>query len=349
MGLYYVLNLLHLSRNNHLAQHRLGLREKFAHQVPLVRLLALNWALEQPPAIIHRICSDRVQSRGENHQTLRADEHKGHEDVIWKFMETTEGLVADEVDETIEMDVCEELDVSLSRAIDGVVRVLGLERPADEAIAEALRLAKTYAPPRPKHDPPDKATDARKKGTEARAQGNPPRYFGLLPEVDIQGVVGGRLAEHDVPPTARALWDGLRTKGRIAKRPHVTVVHSKGLPREQALWDRCMALHRAASPPSFTVSLGHVVYDERVMAVVVEGLDVVSGEGAAAVEEGLEFVENVPRDLQERLHITVGTRDDGVNPYEARGLVEAWRRGANVSSIALKDAKGQGRIKGLFS
>ena len=70
---------------------------------PPVRLLALNWALDKPPAMIHRICSDRIIGRGENHQTLRADVSaaKSHEGVI----NTTEDLVPDEMDAVIDMDV----------------------------------------------------------------------------------------------------------------------------------------------------------------------------------------------------------------------------------------------------
>jgi len=292
--------------------------------------------------------------RGENHQTLRADEHKGHEDVIWMFIQTTEALAADEVDEMIEMDVSEELEAGLSRAVDGIVRVLGVERPTDEKIGEALRLAKTYAPQRLKQDSRKDAVTKeegkdKKIPAKQRAPGKSPRYFGLLPEVDVGGVVGGRLAQQDVPPPAKAFWDGLKIENRITKLPHVTFVHMKSLPYDQALWDRCLAFHRAASPPSFRFSLGHIVYDQHVMAVTLEGLAVVSDEETTVMEAGADFLEKMPQDLQKCLHITIGTRDNSVNPYEAKSLVESWRNGENVSSIALNAVEGQGRVKGLFS
>ena len=79
---------------------------------PRVRLLALNWALDKPPARIHRICGDRVMDRGDNHQTLRADNvAKTHEGVIWKFINSTEELAEDEVDEVEDEEEDGEVDV----------------------------------------------------------------------------------------------------------------------------------------------------------------------------------------------------------------------------------------------
>jgi len=69
--------------NKHLRQHHDSLREAVTNIHPPVRLLALNWSLDQPQATIHRICGDRVFMRG-RHQALRADTlAKAHEDVIW--------------------------------------------------------------------------------------------------------------------------------------------------------------------------------------------------------------------------------------------------------------------------
>lgn len=338
----------HFHRNNHLEQHRQGLRSAIANIQPTVRLVALNWSLDQPPAMIHRICGDRVQARGDNHQSLRPDERKSHEDVIWMFIEQTEGLGENEVDDIIDMDIAEDLDDGLSRAVDGLVRILGLKRPSDEEMGEALTLARTYTPQSSKKDAGKKATNAA-KSKEKETLTKQPRYFGLLPELDLDAIVGGRLAEADAPPEAKKLWDEMKKKGRVSKRPHITIVHSKNLPEDQPLWDRCTLLHRTATPPSFSFKLGHVVCNERLMAVTVDELRVSSDGEKADLEAGAEFVEKLPQGVRKRLHITVGTRDPSINPFEARSLVEEWRNVAKATSIVLKETESRGRVKGLMN
>jgi tRNA ligase len=161
--------------------------------------------------------------------------------------------------------------------------------------------------------------------------------------------VGARLAEADAPAQAKAFWDELRNNGRVTRRPHVTLVHSKGLPQEQPLWDRCSTLHLAGTPPSIIFRLGDIVCNERIMAVTVDDLRI-SPEGERAdIEAGAEFLERLPQEVRRRLHITVGTRNNSVNPVEAKDLVKSWRNGAKATSIALKDIESRGRVKGLMS
>ncbi|KAF8588174.1 hypothetical protein K439DRAFT_1613751 [Ramaria rubella] len=341
-------------KNNHLVQHRQGIRQATANITPPVRLVALNWSLEQPPAIVHRICGDRVQARGENHQTLRADEQKSHEDVIWMFIQTTEGLGEGEVDEIIEMDLAEDLEDGLARAVDGLVRVLGLERPSDEQIGKALTLARTYSPKTAKQHPGKKVTEAGKTKSDGalekqRAPRKSPRYFGLLPELDLDTIVNSRVAELDDSHVAKKMWKDIKDKKRIAARPHVTLVHSNSLPQEQELWDRCQALHLAASSPSFTFQLSHIVCNERVMALTIDELKVSPEGDKADIEAGAEFVAKLSQEVRRRLHITVGTRNGSINPYEAMAMVEGWRKGAKTTAIDLQDVQSRGRVKGLMS
>jgi tRNA ligase len=128
--------------------HRRELRDAVKGTHPPVRLLALNWSLDdQPHAEIHQICADRIMARGANHQTLHSDEHgKAHEDILWQFLHGTEPLVDGEADTVIEMDVREDLEHALSRAIDAVVRVLGLPRPDTGSVGAALSRARGYRP-----------------------------------------------------------------------------------------------------------------------------------------------------------------------------------------------------------
>ncbi|OBZ77669.1 tRNA ligase 1 [Grifola frondosa] len=324
-------------KNNHLRQHRQQLRDAVKNFTPPVRLMALNWSFDQPMATIHRICADRVLARGDKHQTLRADAlAKSHEEVIWQFLQNAEELTDGEVDVAVEMDIEEPLEDALARVVDGCVRILGVPRPSQEQIGEALALARGYEPKMRRQD------DKKKKVVEAR-------YFGVLAEVDLEEVLAKRFAEDGAPEEGRAFYEKLVEQKRVAKRPHITIVHSKSLPEEKPLWDRCQCLHGLASPPLLSFRLDRLVWNDRVMAVTVSDLAV-----DADVEDphsfGVDFVVNLPKNVKNRLHITVGTQSADIPPLEAKHLVELWKKEGDIDgvrSLELKDLWVKGRVKGL--
>ncbi|KAJ7133354.1 RNA ligase [Mycena epipterygia] len=325
-------------KNNHLKQHRLALRTATQASQPPVRLLALNWAVDSTPAAtVHRVCGDRVLQRGANHQTLRPDAQKAHEGIIWNFIFTSEPLAPAEVDDVVDMALEDGLEAAVQRAVDGCVRMLGLTPPTPEAVAAALERVRGYKPAVKKPDAPPG-----KKGAAV------PRYFGLLPEVELPGLLEPVLV--DVP-----LWDALKSAGRVALRPHVTLVHQKSIQGEEsardpetvAFWERCMALHSMGTrPPVFRFKLGHVVWNERIMAVTVDEVELAEeGDGGQA---GAEFVAKLPKEARARLHITVGTQSPNVPPVEAKALIEAWRQSAAAAkSVPLGSVVVVGRVKGL--
>ena len=337
-------------RCNHLRQHRQSLRDaikKFPHPV---RLLAINWSLDdQPWATVHRICGDRVQQRGDNHQTLRADlSSKSHEEVVWMFINSSQELAPSEVDNIVEMELGESLEDSVKRAVEGCVAVMGLEMPSDEKIQEGLNAVKGYAPTLKKPDDPKD-----KKKLEAR-------YYGLLPEVDLIGLLDRALANQDQP--IKDFWKELKTNKRVTKRPHITIVHRNSIDTERGLWDRCSALHEMSTAvPLFKGKLRNVLWDGRVMAITVEEFDVAeaseaadsegSSSGSNDNEQGREFVSTLSDNIRSRLHITVGTRYESIKPVEAKSMVEQWRIGEEpdiIKSIKLDvDHTVYGRIKGL--
>ncbi|KAG2145471.1 RNA ligase-domain-containing protein [Suillus bovinus] len=332
-------------KNNHLRQHRDSLREAVAKMDPPVRLLALNWSLDRPQAIIHRICGDRVLGRGDKHQTLRADTlAKAHEDVIWQFIRASEELSDEEVDVSIEMDIEDTLEQAVDRAVTACVSILHLRQPSAEEIDQAVCKARNYVPQtkRPQEE------KKKKKDEEPT-----PRYFGLLPEVDLIDVIGKQMeGASDVPENGKAFWNALVAGHRVPARPHITIVHSKSLPDAIELWERCSQLHRMALPPSFTFTLGRLVWNERVMAITVDDfkLDGSPNDHSSAGQEGSEFVSKLSEEVRNSLHITVGTRDPEVPPFEAKALVEAWRFGKRlgIGSLESDGLTTRGRIKGLF-
>jgi len=329
---------------------------------PPVRLLALNWSLDRPLSEIHRTLADRILTRGANHQTLHGDATgaKSHEDVLWQFLRSSEPLSDDgEADATIEMDVSEDLEQSLARAIDSIVRVLALPHPDMERVGMALSKARAYKPALSlsgaKHP---------KQAKQAAATKAPPtpRYFALLAEIDLVDTLDLHISRG--APPLRDFWDALKGSpdgghhsGRVARTPHVTIVHSKQQQQQQldrdpksvALWERCIALHALHAPPLFRARLGHLVANERIMAATVEDLCVDDPEEDAG-QEGASFVSQLDHELRERLHITIGTKDASVPAIEAGALVQAFKEGdTGIENVPLEGVYVKGRIKGLMS
>ncbi|KAG6895054.1 hypothetical protein C0992_003348 [Termitomyces sp. T32_za158] len=335
-------------KNNHLLQHRKALRDLATSSSAPTRLLVLNWGVGNlPQATVHRVCGDRITERGANHQTLRPDEHKGHEEVIWMFLNTREEFSDSEADAVIEMEVEEDLEAAVRRAVDGCVKVLGLEPPEESKIQEAIKAIEKYKPSVKKSDD--------KKKTREQA-----RYYGLLAEVDLKEALSEKLAPlanaSGVEGDAVGFWNVMREAGRVTQRPHVTFVHRNSLPEEETLWKDCATLHAMKQPPLFKIRLGHMVWNSRVMALTVDKLDAVAEEGAhdaEAVKKGNEFLAGLSEELTKRLHITVGTIDAEVKAVEAKALVEAFRQGETsdasgpIKSLPLDDVFALGRVKAL--
>ncbi|KLO10607.1 RNA ligase [Schizopora paradoxa] len=324
-------------RNNHLHKHRNELRDAISGRVPAVRMLALHWALDKPPATIHRVCSDRVNQRGDNHQSLVADAvSKKHEEVIWMFINQSEELGEDEVDDIVDMDIEDDFEHNLDRAIDACVRILGLPKPSAEKIGQAMAAARGYAP-------------TEKKEIES-SKSKPPRYYALLPEVNMTELVNDRLSKGDAPEEAKKFWKALTDSKRVTAVPHITLVHNKSLPQEQALWDRCKEMFLSPSPPSFGFRITHVLLNDRVMSLVVD--DLRAAPNPDGETEGAEqFVSILDGKIKSGLHITVGTKNANIPPIEGRTLVENWKKGdaKGIAALALNNVKAQGRVKGLMS
>lgn len=325
------MNLTSPPRNNHMKLHRKALRDAVQGSYPPVRLLALNWALGEPHVTIHSICSGRICNRGENHQTLKADVHeKSHENVIWQFIKQTEGLEDKEVDAIIEMDINEDLEHALDRAVDGCVRILGLEKPDQEKVGLALAAVRDY-----------ERTKKKKEGK--RQGGKPTRYYGFEPNVDLLKLLqpvfsaGGGADVTEGKEFFAALIEG----DRITKRPHITIVHSKSTDSEsRQLWNRCSELSLSPTPSAFQFNMGSVVWNDQVMAVSVELQD-----GGDEVRK--LFVDQLPQKVRNKLHITVGTANRNIGAYTAHKLMEDWRDGQGVKSLQLTNVPSEGRIRGF--
>lgn len=360
--------------NNHLAQHRQELEKTASTSTSTpTRLIALNFPLSPPlqslpQHTLHRLCSSRITSRGDRHQTLRAQEGnvKRHEDILWRFFVTAEKLEDDEVDDVINLRIEDTLEANLKIVLERLHELLQVEIPSAERLQAALEKVKSYDP------------DVRKTLMEAATRSDATRYFSVAPEVSLvqmaEDVIAGSSAAESTKAGARAFLKGLADKGRITTRPHITVVHESEVEAErlEALsvtdspapkedgpmkkcWDACTLL---ANPPGssfptdvplFEFTISHLVFSEKVMSLVISSLrpspQSLSCSGPlASVLESL-----VVPDI-EHAHFTIGTPDESIRPFEGRLLVREKRKegmsGEGVLEVG-HAISGQGRVVGL--
>jgi tRNA ligase len=217
-----------------------------------------------------------------------------------------------------------------------VVKVLGLQPPSEEKIAESLSAIERYAP-------------QNKKPDEKRKKGDPTRYYALLPELDVFEYLDKIFADADEEDDFRRAWDLLKLGNRVTERPHITIIHKNNIEENRALWNRCAALHAIPlNPPMFKATLSKVMWNGRVMAITIEGVGL--EDPGAVVGKGKEFLTNLPAELEHRLHITVGTARVGIQAVEALQMVLDWDQGSKDGVIVqdLDDTVIRGQIKGLI-
>ena len=143
----------------------------------------------------------------------------------------------------------------------------------------------------------------------------------------------------------------LKDAKRATPVPHITLVHNKSLPQEQALWDRCSDLFLSPSPPSFAFRITHLLHNNRVMSLVVDDFRAAPNPEEDAGEAADQFVKALDGKVKSGLHITVGTKNSNIPPIEGRTLVESWKKGntSGITALALSDVSAKGRVKGLMS
>lgn len=288
-----------------------------------------------------------------------------HEAVIRMFMSDFVPPEGGLFDDIIKLGLENTLEQNLRIAADGLCKIMPrLTRPTDEQITKALEDAKSYKP----------SVKKELQGKETP----PPRYYGLSIELDLQHYVQDALASQgasspNIKSEAEKFLGHLVAHGRIVARPHVTIVHEKTVAAEMApegdtpkapgpaqrLWTTCEALRQMPSPALFEFDLTALLFNDRVMTLVVDHVRPHVQNARTGVfsdadrqqqdREHLLHVEKaLCEDLKEVLHVTVGTREESIAPFEARGLVEAWRKGdESVKHVDLNGLSGLGRVMGM--
>jgi tRNA ligase len=260
------------------------------------------------------------------------------------------------VDEVIEMEWGETLEEAVKRAVDAIVKILKLPQPSEEAVQEGIETARTYAPKKLAKE--EAAGNKAKKGKAFK-----PRYYALSPStvLDLTALLNPICEKEGID-----VWKHI--KPRVTPKPHITITHMKNRetkagddgPGEAPVWDACERFVQNSTDTEgndieFDVELGHVVWNERIMALTVDSIiPVRSSLPEARQNKAQRFVDGLPQYAVDRLHVTVGTRDADVKPVEAKEVVEEWRNGKEghaIKHLKLGDAQGgvlvRAVVKGL--
>ncbi|KAL7936421.1 RNA ligase domain-containing protein [Trichoderma chlorosporum] len=344
-------------RNNAQKHERKQLIGDIKTQSVGTRIVCLNFRHDEETIDeIRRVTQDRIIERGDNHQTIHAA--TDHD----KYMEVMEGFIKrfEDCNPNSSPDAGFDLIVDLdptagSRVnLETLVNELHLsmpnvvkEVPSPEKLDEAMEFALGYTPDF-KHTIPDRggkkdAKPGRQQQQHAQPKKKPLEYMAVNVATDqIEKVLDK--AFKGVDPKISRFFLQLKNTRRVQRKFHVTLMHRATMSEHPDLWKRYTELHEAAGGGDATlgevgVILERVVFDDRIMAIVVRLVD---------EENKWECVNLVA-------HITVGSRDASVKPKESNDLLAKWMHdGAfgdgNIMEVVFTDKPTiSGLVKGVLS
>ncbi|OPB40432.1 tRNA ligase TRL1 [Trichoderma guizhouense] len=318
--------VVYADRNNAQRHERKQLIGDVKAQNVETRIICLNFRHDEETIDeIRRITQDRIIERGDNHQTIHAATDKD------KYLDVMEGFIKrfEECNPNSPPDAGFDLVIDLdptagSRVnLETLVNELHLslpnvlkEVPSPEKLDEAMEYALAYAPDF-KHTIPDRGgkKDA-KQGQRQQQQAQPKKkgleYMSVHVGRDQIDKVLDKAFKGVGPEISRFFWQ-LKNTRRVQRQFHVTLMHKATAAQYPELWKRYTELHDAAGGGDSIlgecdVLLERVVFDDRIMAIVVRLFD---------AENKWECVNKVA-------HITVGTRDPAVKPKESNDLLAKW-------------------------
>jgi tRNA ligase len=182
----------------------------------------------------------------------------------------------------------------------GGVEVLGLEVLSEESIVRALEVVRAYMPAMARELIKQDLSEKKNKKNDQTVDGKnfTPRYYALQLGIDLVDILGKKLSGLKVNPKAALVWDKLQAAGQVSKCPHISIIHQNSMPKEAKLWNMCAALHMLEEPPLFKVMLGKLVWNEQLLVIMVEQLEVVPEEDKNGKWRG-----KVPRLARELLDV----------------------------------------------
>ncbi|KAK4663035.1 tRNA ligase [Podospora pseudopauciseta] len=363
-------------RNNAQKHERKQLITDVKLQHTNARLVALHF-VHNDVENIRKITRDRVLIRGDNHQTIQAATDMGKvvgimEGFLHRFEPCDPEKEPDAgFDAVIDLDPTVGSRANLEIVIKELHRLypkLVTEVPPPDAMDEAIKAALEGYTPDLRHNIPDRSNNKGKKPhqqinpiTGRQIKKKPLEYMSV--DVQTKDVLDAlEKAFASVGNEQAKFYKMLQGQRRIQAKFHVTLMHRAGAKENKELWDRYVAVHEADGQihddgrlGEMEVQLERVVFDERVMAIVVR---LVPGEGDVITVMGKDGKEETKQKwecVNRVAHITVGTRSDGIKPKESNDLLKRWLEvgsgeGTGIGEVVLEGRPGlKGVVRGVLS
>lgn len=356
MSLLFEHNVVFADRNNSERREREQIIKDVRMQHKNARLVALNYVHSDLDEI-KQVTTGRVLKRGDNHQTIQAasDERKVlsiMDNFIWRFQPCDPESSPDNgFDYIIDLDPLRESRANVGTVIRGLHKKypsLIPNLPSEEDIDSAVNTAiKDYAPSL-KHNIPDRTSKKDSRRPEIQQSHDPKKrkpleYMSIsIPAKEVN--VALESAFKSVDPQVQRFYKQLQQTRRIQPLFHVTLMHRVSAKEHPELWQRYTALeseHQSADGKvgECEVMLERVVFDDRIMAIVVRLLD---------QTDQWTCVNKVA-------HITVGTRDDSVKPKESNDLLARWLKAGSGGDTGIGERVFEGKptlkgtVRGVLS
>ncbi|KAI0126207.1 RNA ligase-domain-containing protein [Xylariales sp. AK1849] len=309
-------------RNNSERREREQIIKDIKLQNKDARLVAMNFAHEDINEV-RRVTRERVFARGDNHQTIQAATDEGKvigimESFIHRFQPCDpENFPDGGFDLVINLDAAngsrENLEIMVTELSKKYPRLI-TDVPSAEAMDEAVKAAIENYNPDLRHKIPDRK-GRNGKGTNAQNQQQktpkkkPLEYMSVsVPARDVNATLEAAFKGADAE--ASKFYKQLQQTRRLQPAFHVTLMHRASAKDHPEQWAEYVKLEAESTSDGRVaecdVELERVVYDDRIMAIVVRLLD-----------SKWTTVNRVA-------HITVGTRDDSVKPKESNDVLARW-------------------------
>ncbi|KAF2089072.1 tRNA ligase [Saccharata proteae CBS 121410] len=360
-------------RNNHQRREREQLIRDMSRINPHARFVALHYVHDRANHDqIRKAMQERVLSRGDNHQTIQAGT-KGSNEVI-SIMDgflarfqpvNAESPPDDGFDHVIDLDV-----TSSSREnIETVVAQLNAEypklfgaMPTGQNLDDAIEAALNDYRPEIKHEikgfgnQKGNQKGAKKNGASPAAP--KPKKMEYFCVKIPSGTIGKELGDlfNQADSETQHFYRQLQSNRRVQDQFHVTLIHRTAQKDHADYWNRLNELHNSAFEKAWAakttnevpepdlgsckVQLERVVWDNRVMCIVVRLLN------DANAEHAFETTNKMA-------HITVGTASQDIKPKESNDLLTKWLQVGSGPETGIKEAmfKGavviEGQVKGI--
>ncbi|KAI0485312.1 tRNA ligase [Xylariaceae sp. FL0804] len=350
-------------RNNSERREREQIIKDISLQHKSARLVALNFAHNDIQEI-QRITRERVLKRGDNHQTIQAasDQNKVigiMQGFLKRFQPCDPNSSPDDgFDLIIDLDPVQDSRANVETAVNALRRKypsLIKNMPSSEEMDEAVKAAIEDYQPTIKHTIPDRGGNRDRQTRNNQPPPNQPsqkqqkkkalEYMSVsVPAKDVQAALESAFQGAD--SETQRFYRQLQQTRRIQPEFHVTLMHRASAGEHPELWQRYTALEAAGAQAQgeaqtaaegrlgeCDVQLERVVYDDRIMAIVVRLL---GGGGGGGEQQQWTCVNRVP-------HVTVGTRDAAVKPRESNDLLARWLAAGSGGDTGVAERVFEGR------